>query len=181
MRKITKLLVGSALILLPLHAHAEVASSAPSGFIVKTDAVVAVSPDSMYATLVHHVSEWWDPEHTFSGDAGNLSLDAKPGGCFCEALDDGGGVRHLQVVYAAPGKVLRLTGALGPLQGWGLSGSLTFSFEVRGDSTLARMQYAVGGYMEGGLEEIAPIVDGVLRGQFMRLKAFAESGQAELR
>jgi hypothetical protein len=178
MRRFSKLILCGALTLLPIFAHAEVVSSVPSGFVVKTEAVVGVSPDSLYATLVQHVSEWWDPDHTFSGDAANLTLEAKPGGCFCEALPDGGGVRHLQVVYASPGKLLRMSGGLGPLQGSGLSGSLTFSFEAQGDSTLARMQYAVGGYMEGGLEKIAPVVDGVLHGQFMRLKAFAETGHA---
>ena len=52
-------------------------------------------------------------------DAKNLSIDARPGGCFCEKLPNGGGVEHARVVYVAPREVLRLSGALGPLQGVG--------------------------------------------------------------
>jgi hypothetical protein len=57
--------------------------------------------------------------HTFSGDAHNLSIDDKATGCFCEKLASGGGVRHMEVVCADPGKKLVLSGALGPLQGGG--------------------------------------------------------------
>jgi hypothetical protein len=58
------------------------------------------------------------PSHTFSGNAHNLSIEEKAMGCFCEKLPDGGGVSHMEVVYFAPGKTLRLSGALGPLNTW---------------------------------------------------------------
>ena len=47
--------------------------------------------------------------------AANLSLDAAPGGCFCERLPNGGGVEHMRVTYVEPGKRIVLTGSLGPL------------------------------------------------------------------
>jgi hypothetical protein len=181
MRRLAMAVVFGLLAAFVPRAHAEISSSSPAGFRVKSEAVVAVSTDSLYRTLVNHVAAWWDPDHTFSGDAANMSIDARPGGCFCEALPDGGGVRHMQVVYVAPGKLLRMAGALGPLQGSGLAGSLTWSFEAQGDSTRVAMQYSVGGYMEGDLEQIAPIVDGVLQGQLLRLKAFAETGEPKPR
>jgi hypothetical protein len=128
---------------------------------------------------------WWGISpiggirHTFSGDAGNLSIDARPGGCFCEALPNGGGVRHLEVVYVASGKTLRMSGGLGPLQAAGVAGSMTWSCEGAGDSTKVEMVYSVGGYFrEGeGTAQLAPLVDRVLRGQLMRLKSYVETGR----
>jgi hypothetical protein len=176
MHSLTKWVASGLMVAFVSVARAEVSSSSPAGFLVKNETVVAASPDSVYGTLVNQVSAWWDPDHTFSGDAANMSIDARPGGCFCEALPDGGGVRHLQVVYVAPGKLLRMAGALGPLQGSGLAGSLTWRFTAQGDSTRVAMQYSAGGYMEGDLQQIAPVVDGVLHGQLVRLKAFVETG-----
>src|SRR4028119_897927 len=61
------------------------------------------------------IGSWWDPQHSYSGQAGNLTLELKAGGCFCERLPNGGGIEHLRVVYVEPGKRIVLTGALGPL------------------------------------------------------------------
>jgi hypothetical protein len=68
-----------------------------------------------------------------------------------------------------------MTGAMGPLQGSGLAGSMTWSFQAAGDSTIADLTYSVGGY-HGDLRQITPIVDLVLRSQLLRLKAFVETG-----
>ncbi len=52
----------------------------------------------------------------------------------------------MQVVYAAPGKTLRLSGGLGPLQGMGVTGAMTFTLEPAADGrTLLRYQYVVLG------------------------------------
>ncbi len=99
-------------------AAAEVVDSGPGGFTVRTTVHVAAPADKVYAALVQP-ARWWNSEHTFSGDARNLSLDAQPGGCFCETLKNGGGVRHQTVVYVDPGRVLRLRGPLGPAAGAG--------------------------------------------------------------
>src|SRR5262245_59802378 len=96
-------------------ARADVVDSAPNGFTVKAAIVVAAPAAKAWAALLEPRG-WWDKNHTWSGDASNLSLDASTGGCFCEKLPAGGGVRHMTVVYADPGKLLRLTGGLGPLQ-----------------------------------------------------------------
>jgi hypothetical protein len=56
-------------------------------------------------------SDWWNPTHTFSSDAHNLSIDDKAMGCFCEKLASGGSVHHLEVVYADPGQKLVFSGA----------------------------------------------------------------------
>lgn len=100
--------LASALVLLTgvlpaVRARAAVVEASSGGFLVSSEAMVGASPDDVYAALVEGIGSWWDPEHTFSGDSKNLSLDAKPGGCFCETLPGGGGVRHLEVVYAVGG------------------------------------------------------------------------------
>jgi hypothetical protein len=70
----------------------------------------------------------------------------RAGGCFCERLKDGGSVQHLQVVYAAPGKGLRLRGALGPLQMEGVDGTLAWTLKPAEGGTSVTQSYAVGGY-----------------------------------
>ncbi len=170
-------LVAFFCILFPVTAHAWVADSTNAGFEVRDTTMVSAKPDDVFGALVHRIGEWWDPEHTFSGDARNLSLDPVPGGCFCEKLPDGGGVRHMTVVYVSPGKALRLNGALGPLQAGGLSGSMTWTLKPQGESTQLAIEYSVGGYFRGGIARLAPVVDGVLRAQLTRLKSYTETGR----
>jgi uncharacterized protein YndB with AHSA1/START domain len=164
-------------LLLPVASRAEVLDKAPNGFQLKTVVAVAAPPAQVYDALVRSVGQWWDAAHTFSGDARNLSLAAEPGGCFCEKLPDGGGVRHLTVVYVAPGQKLVLTGGLGPLQGMGVSGNLSFALAKAETGTQLTMQYNVGGYLPGGLQALAEPVDQVLGIQVRRLKSFAETGK----
>jgi len=163
----------------PGRGGAEVVESSPSGFLVQNEAAIQAAPDTVYACLTHRIPQWWDPGHTFSGDSHNLSLDPRPGGCFCEALPGRGGVRHLTVVCADEGRLLRLVGGLGPLQESGVSGSLSLQLEAAGDGTKMTWTYSVGGFFPGGLDRIAPAVDAVLRGQLLRLKGFVETGRPE--
>jgi uncharacterized protein YndB with AHSA1/START domain len=165
MRGLTTSVVFLLLILFTQHGNADVLGSSASGFLVKSEATVSGTPDKVFNALVSDIARWWDSDHTFSGDSRNLTLEAKAGGCFCEALPNGGSVRHLEVVFVSPGKTLRLTGALGPLQGSGLAGSMTWSLQADGDSTRVELGYGVGGYYQEGVQEIAPVVDSVVRDQ----------------
>ncbi|HEY8586888.1 MAG TPA: SRPBCC domain-containing protein [Rhodanobacter sp.] len=158
-------------------ASTAAAQAGPNGFFVKHEVVINAPPAAVYEALVGHVGQWWNPQHTFSGDAENLSLDARPGGCFCEKLPNGGGLEHLRVVYVAPPEMLRMTGALGPLQGSGAAGSLTWKLASAPRGTTVVLSYGVGGFMEGGLDRIAPAVGGVLGEQLRRLKSFVETGK----
>ena len=162
-------------------ARAAVVDSTQAGFLVRSEVVVHAAPDSVYRALTGRIGSWWDSEHTFSGDARNLSLDASPGGCFCETLPQGGGVRHLTVVFASPGRLLRLTGALGPLQGFGVAGSMTWTLTPVPEGTRLRLDYGIGGHLPGGLAALAPAVDEVLGAQFSRLKRFVETGRPDPR
>lgn len=166
-------------VMLAAPARAEVVESTAVGFSVRNSVTINAAPAKVYAALTDKVGGWWDPVHTFSQDARNLSLDAKPGGCFCERLPDGGGVQHMTVIYASPGKLLRLTGAIGPMQEAGLSGTMTWKLSQAGDGTTVELTYAVGGFRVGGFRDLPPVVDGVLRGQLAQLKAFVETGRPD--
>jgi hypothetical protein len=156
-------------------ARAEVIDAQPNGFESRFSVTVDAPPAAVRAAMVK-IGDWWDPSHTYSGDAKNLTLDLS-GGCFCETLKTGL-VRHMTVVYADANAV-RLQGALGPLQTTGASGHLSFVFKPAADGkTTLNVSYAVGGYAKGGLGEIwAKPVDGVLAVQVGRLKAYAETGR----
>lgn len=157
-------------------AVAEVINQTPAGFKSRNVVVVGAVPERVYAVIINEVGNWWDPEHTFSGDARNLSMENKAGGCFCERFPDGGGVQHLTIVNMVPGKMLRLRGALGPLQGAGVSGGMTWNLADTDGSTSITLEYSVGGYMEGGLQAMAAPVDFVLNTQLLRLKNYIEQG-----
>lgn len=143
------------------------------GFVARHEGVAAASPDAVYRVLVDRIGEWWDPAHTYSGDAANLSIDARPGGCFCERLPGGGGVEHMRVVYAAPGALLRLNGALGPLQAAAVTGTMTITLTAEGAGTRVGMSYAVSGVIDGGLGTLEGPVSKVTGEQLARLVALA--------
>ena len=172
----SSLIVGSALALLAQPAAAEVVASSESGFVVRETAEVPADPAQTWQALIAP-QNWWNKAHTFSGDSANLYLDAQGGGCFCEKLPlkdgapgtRGGSVAHMRVVYADPGKALRMVGALGPLQSEALTGTLTITLKPGGAGTRIVMEYVVGGYMRYKVEEIAPAVDKVLAEQLAGL------------
>ena len=155
-----------------LPVKAEIVSASDAGFVVRHDVTLAADPDAIYAALINP-STWWDPAHSYSGDAANFRLSPTAGECFCETVPGGGSVEHLRVVYVQPGRTLRLAGALGPLQPLGVSGAMSWTItpDMPGGSARVVFEYAVGGYAEGGLERWAEPVDGVVSQQLERLKA----------
>jgi uncharacterized protein YndB with AHSA1/START domain len=150
-------------------AAAEVMSAGQNGFEIRETVHVAATPDKAYAALLQP-ARWWSSEHTFSGSAANLTLDARAGGCWCETLADGGFAEHMHVVYAAPGKMLRLRGALGPFQGLGVEGAMTWSVKAGTSGTDISISYAVGGYVKDGFDALSKGVDHVLGEQLERLR-----------
>jgi uncharacterized protein YndB with AHSA1/START domain len=163
-------LLGCALI--AVAARAEVVDSQAGGFTVRASRVIAAPPEAVWGALVAPAG-WWNPEHTYSRDAHNLTLSAKPGGFWQEALP-GGGARHMVVILAIPPSTLRLEGALGPLQALGVVGHLTFKLAPQGGGTMITETYDVGGHAQGGLDKLAGPVDGVLDEALGRLKAHVE-------
>jgi len=113
--------------------------------------------------------------HSYSLDAANLSIDLDRR-CMLELLPDGGFVRHLEVVFYQPGKSIRMTGGLGPLQGMGVYGALTFVFQPSPDvpeATQVTLTYNVSGADFMGLENIAAPVDTVLGMQLAVFQKYA--------
>ena len=157
-------------------AAAEVVEATPSGFLIRHDVGVSATPEASWKALVD-VGSWWNPDHTYSGNAANLSIEARPGGCFCEKLANGGGVAHMTMVFVSPNTVLRMTGGLGPLQGSGLAGSLTWRITPAPPAARIELTYSVGGFMQGGFDKMAPAVNAMLGEQLNRLKTFIDTGK----
>ena len=170
------LLSGVWLALAPAFAAAEVADSSNNGFTTKITLNIQAAPDEVYRKLIRNVGEWWNSQHSFSGNAHNLSIEEKVLGCFCEKLPNQGGLRHMEVVLLAPGKKLVLNGALGPLQSLAATGSLTIDFSAADGGTKLNVTYAVAGYLPGGMNTWAAPVDSVIAEQFSWLKNFVERG-----
>ncbi len=157
-------------------ARAEVTDRSAAGFEVLEKATIAAPAARVYAAFLTP-GRWWSSDHSWSGDARNLTIDLASG-CFCEKLA-GGQVRHMRVVYA-DGKSLILEGALGPLSSTGATGHLALRMKETDGKTAVNLVYDVGGYAKGGLAESwAGPVDGVLGAQLARLKSYVETGQPD--
>ena len=163
------------------NARAEVVSAAVSGFEVHESAHVGVAPARAFDEFAGHVGQWWSGEHTWSGSANNLSIQAFAGGCFCERLEHGGTVEHLHVVFFRPGAQLSMVGGLGPLQAMGFSGVLRVVFSPSGTGTDVSLTYRVQGYDPKGAESLAPRVDGMLAETLRRYQRFADTGSPEIK
>ncbi|QPQ54094.1 hypothetical protein IC614_06875 [Allosphingosinicella flava] len=81
-------------------AAAEVKSASATHFEAESKSVVPADPATSYAMLIR-IGEWWNPAHSYSGEAARLSVRAEPGGCFCESLPSGGFVEHGRVILTA--------------------------------------------------------------------------------
>jgi hypothetical protein len=167
----------------PFWISAAVTDSAANGFVSKNSVTIQASPEEVYRRIVRNVGDWWDPAHTFSRDAHNLSIEEKPMGCFCEKLPgitgNAGGARHMEVVNFAPGKTLVMSGALGPLQSMAVTANMTIQLTPHVTGTVVDVTYAVTGYLAGGISALAAPVDGVVGQQFIRLKNLIERGSPD--
>ena len=194
-RVLTVCLIGVMACTVP--ARADIIAQTAQGFVSRNVVVVAGSPAAVWKRLVTP-SVWWSADHTFSGDAANLSLDPMPGGCFCERLPGEavpvkgakpdiaarsalrGGVEHMHVVYAERGKALRMTGALGPLQSEAVNATLTVTLKPVDGGTRIIFEYVVGGYMRYPADKIVPAIDTVLGNQLLSLAhAFAPGSASQ--
>lgn len=170
-------LLTAALLALSGPLRAEVVASGPGGFVIGQERELSAPPARVYQAIVDEVSAWWNPDHTYSGNAASLSIEATAGGCFCERLGDGAAVEHLRVVFAWPGRLLRLSGGLGPLQSMGATGSMDFALkETAGGGTTLQFRYSVAGFSPDGMAVMAAPVDAMLNEQLDRLTAHVAVG-----
>lgn len=149
---------------------AEIVSTRADGFVVRHETVVAADPKQTWLALISP-DGWWRGEHTWSGDAANLSLMPKAGACFCERMpgvdEPGrftleGSVEHMRVVQANPERALRMRGGLGPLQSEPATGILTITLTSVNEGTRIVWEYNVGGPMRYEIPVISKAVDGVI-------------------
>jgi hypothetical protein len=174
-----KILILITVFLASSPVSAEVTSVSETGFALSYEQTVTASPDEIYASWTQ-VGKWWDPAHSWEGNSENLYMDMRIGGCFCEKLSNGGGVEHLHLVYFAPGKEIRLTGGLGPLQGMGLGGAMVWAIKPGEEGNSVSWTYNVHGHStEEYLKQLAPIVDSVQQQAFDRLVRFVETGKPD--
>jgi hypothetical protein len=153
----------------------EIIDSSNTGFTVKHGILINGNPDIIYSQITANIDKWWDPQHTYSGNASNLTIEPHHQGCFCEKLPSKGFVTHMTVIYADPGKMLRMSGGLGPLQAMAVHGTLTITLTQADKKTKAEFTYTIGGYVPGGMQKYAVIVDNVLGQQWSRLKTYVET------
>ena len=159
-------------------AMASVQDAAEGGFTIEHTATLPVTRAVAWAAVVGDIGRWWNSDHTASGLAANLYINAVPMGCFCERLGEDGGLVHLVVTFVNPGVMLRLSGGLGPLGLMGVNGNMTIEFKDDADNpehSTVVLRYAVGGYRAGGLAELAEPVDSVLGEQLERLTHYVSS------
>jgi uncharacterized protein YndB with AHSA1/START domain len=149
-------------------APAAVTSATDHGFEIRHEVLLAMPPAEAW-TRIGRIQDWWSKDHTYSGNAANLRLALVPGGCFCETFPGGGGIEHLRVTYADPGKRAVLTGGLGPLLYEGVAGALDIQLKPEGAATRVTVTYRAAGFARANGKGLAPLVDQVLGEQVARL------------
>lgn len=158
-------------------AAPDVVDASANGFTIKTTLHIKAAPHDVYHRLIRNIGDWWNPQHTFSGNSHNLSIDEKAMGCFCEHLPNEGTVRHMEVIFLAPDKTLGMTGGLGPLQSMAAAGNMKIDLSPEEGGTKLDVMYAVTGYLPAGMNTWAAPVNSVVTEQFTRLKNYIERGQ----
>ena len=156
---------------------AEVTRTTDNSFVSRHEVVVAATPKDVWLALISPAG-WWRSEHTWSGEAKNLTLVPQAGGCFCETIPEvdepdrftlEGSVEHMRVVQAYPEQALRMVGGLGPLQSEPVMGVLTIVLTKVDAGTRIVWEYNVGGAMRYEVPVISKAVDGVMGQQIAAL------------
>ncbi len=166
-----------AFLQVPSLGRAAVTQARPDGFLIDITIEIAAPPARAYAAL-GEVGSWWSPGHTWSGDPANLRLSLAAGACFCEHWETGS-VEHARVVFAKQNELLRLVGALGPLQSMAVTGVVTFAFEPTPRGTKLHLSQRVSGDPVHSLDQIAPFADQMMVETAGRFERFVETGKPE--
>jgi hypothetical protein len=148
-------------------ASAEIVNQSADAFSLSYERRVPASSEAVLNALATP-GAWWSDAHTYSGSASNITVDLRPGGCWCEALP-GGGVKHGEAVLVFPERrMVRFDAPFGPLQAMGADAVLTMTWADAEDGTerLLKWTFVVNG---PGVGAMAGPVDGVMAEQFGRL------------
>lgn len=151
-------------------AAAEIVERRDAGFVLAFETPTPATTEAVFAA-VGRPAGWWSDAHTYSGSAANITVDLRPGGCWCEALP-GGGVKHGEVLLAWPERgLVRFAAPFGPLQDLGADAILTISWAdaENGEGRRLRWSFRVSGPGAGAMAEP---VHAVMGEQFDRLTAY---------
>jgi len=148
-------------------AGAEIVSSSASHYELKHEALSTLPPTAIWQRL-QNPGSWWHPDHTYSGDSRNMSVELQAGGVWREDWD-GKSVLHGTVLYLEPQKVLRLNAPFGPLQQMGVTTIWTINISAEGSGSMISFSETSGGSSHSGLDKIAPAVDFVKSEAIKRL------------
>ncbi len=140
-------------------AGAEVVSSSDTSYVLRHEASTDMSPEELWKRLVNPAS-WWSAEHSYSGDADNLSLDPRAGGLWQETWDNNA-VAHGQILTILEGQVLRLEAPFGPLQAMGAYVIWTITLQPDGEGCLVVFDEIANAPAGSNLAQVAPAVDDV--------------------
>lgn len=154
---------------------ADVISKSDDAFILNFEQRVEASPDVILSTIGQPAA-WWSDDHTYSASAQNITLDMRPGGCWCEALP-GGGVKHAEVLLLWPEhRQIRFDAPFGPLQSMPAHTILTMTWGDMdgGSARLLKWTFVVRGFQTGA---VAEAVDGVMQDAFNRLVRQVEASE----
>ena len=162
------LLAGLLLIMAPFIARADVTARSKDGFSIRVERTLNMNESEAWERLVN-IPSWWSSDHSWSGDAANMTAVPAVGGCWCESWEDGE-VVHGRVIGVIYGELLRLSAPLGPLQDMGVRGVLTLSLSADETTGAVRavFDYVVVGADFQELDALAPVVDGVITDQIDR-------------
>jgi len=162
-----KLLIVALLSMVPFVSDGKVISHSENSFELSSHVVIKQPVESIFQQF-NQIELWWHPDHTFSGNAQNMTLDIK-GACFCERWNNNI-VRHMDIVAVEKNKRHVWRGGLGPLQSFAVSGALTWDFKSIGNNqTSVTYTYRVYGAIPDA-KTWSTAVNGVLSQQLTRLK-----------
>lgn len=169
MRKLW-LMTALALSLTATPAAAEIVSRSEHAFTLRFEAPADFEVTDIEPSLTG-LPLWWQASHTYSGDSANLSLDLAPGGCWCEALEDGTAFDHGRTVSVEADHIL-FHAPFGPLRGRTQRADLTIGWSTGDDSPRVYWLFVVEG---DGIGAMAEAVDGVMAAGFANWTAHLDA------
>ena len=145
------------------NAAGEVTESSSNGFTISLSQESRRSDAELWERL-QHPENWWSSAHSWSGDAANMSVEMRAGGCWCERVGDGVAV-HGRIIRIDSGHAILFDAPLGPLNDAAVATRL--SWRVENQRVIWR--YQVYGALPMPTEQLTPLVEGVLAEQLRRL------------
>lgn len=146
---------------------AEVVASSDTHYVLRHKQESVLPAEDLWQRLIKPES-WWHPDHTYSGDAKNLSLELGAGGLWREDWSEGS-VVHGRVMLVQSGKVLRMEAPFGPLQGVGAYVVWTITVKPDEGGSVVVFEETAIGPQGTGLDKLAPAVNGVKSQALQRL------------